>query len=123
MDKERILKDRRFAARLIFGVLTERIIVREALLKFPPDTKDLSLHAAYHALAHYEADEDFRLRDPLYKEEQDDFLTLVAQKLEKGEDLPDNIIRSYEKYYSDINPPREKGLKGLIKSLCKFLNV
>ena len=54
------------------------ICVREAMLAYPKDTEDESLIAAYHALIHYEADEDLRNRDPLYKEEQDDYIEFFS---------------------------------------------
>ena len=48
--------DRKFVGRLIFEVLTERKKVREAIKLFP-ETKDLSIECAYHALVHFEADD------------------------------------------------------------------
>ena len=91
--------DRAIVAALIRQVLISRLCVREAILQFPRDTEDKSIQAAYHALVHHEADEELRARDELYKEEQDDYLEFISQVLERGEDLPDNIIQSYEKYY------------------------
>jgi len=112
-----------FVSRLIYAVLTEQIPVREALLKFPVNDKDRGMMAVYHALIHYEADEDIRMVDKEYKEEQDDYLEFLAQLLEKGEDIPQNIIDEYSEYYTDLPLPDIKGFKGVIKSLCKFLNV
>lgn len=114
---------RKDVSRLIYRVLSETLIVREAILNFPKDVEDPTLKATYHALIHYEADEDFRRRDLAYKEEQNDYLEFIAETLQKGEALPKNLIKSYDKYYKDINTPNSENLKGLIKSLCKFLNV
>ncbi len=117
------VNDRLSVAALIRQVLIHRICVREAILSFPPDTEDKSVHAAYHALVHYEADEDLRNRDDLYREEQDDYLEFISNILERGEDLPDNIIKNYEKYYSCVNLPHEKNTRGFIKSFFKVLNI
>ena len=64
--------DREYAGKLLRLVRIGELSVRQAMLKYPRDTKDESLIAAYHALIHYEADEDLRARDLMYKEEQDD---------------------------------------------------
>ncbi len=115
--------DRRLVSRLIYRVLTESLSVREAILKFPKDVNDASLKTAYHALVHLEADEDLRRRDLLYRQEQDDYLEFIAQTLQKGEILPYNIIKEYEKYYEGISTPRSESMKGILKKLCRFLNV
>ena len=115
--------DRVLVADLIRQVLISRMCVREAILNFPRDTDDKSIHAAYHALVHYEADADLRKRDTLYKEEQDDYLEFISYILEKGEDLPENIINNYEKYYVCANIPHEKNAKGFLKSFLRFLNI
>ena len=116
-------EDRKYVSRLIYMVLVESLSVKNAVLKFPKDSGDLSIKAAYHALIHVEADEDFRRRDLVYKDEQNDYLEFIAQILQTGEPLPQNIITSYDKYYKNIGTPHSSGMKGLIKNLCKFLNV
>ncbi len=117
------MNDRVLVAELIRQVLISRMCVREAVLKFPRDTKDKSIHAAYHALVHYEADEDLRRRDELYREEQDDYLEFIFQVLERGGDLPENIINNYEKYYACANIPHEENAKGFFRGFWKFLNI
>ncbi len=117
------LQERFLAAELVRKSLIGYIPVREALLKFPPDTKDKSIQAAFHALVHLEADEDLRRRDILYKEEQDEYLEMISQILESGEDLPDNIIRNYEKYYKEPNIPHSNNAYGNIKRFFRFLNM
>ena len=89
-----VFEDRRFVAALIRQVLISRLCVREAILNFPKDTEDKSIQAAFHALVHYEADEDLRARDELYREEQDDYLEFISNLLERGEDVPENIIQN-----------------------------
>ncbi len=115
--------ERALVAELIRQVLISRVCVREAILRFPRDTEDKSIHAAYHALVHYEADEDLRKRDDIYREEQDDYLEFISQILEKGEDLPENIINNYENYYACANIPHEENAKGFLKSFFRFLNI
>ena len=116
-------EDRSVVASLIRQVLISRMCVREAILKFPRDTQDKSIHAAYHALIHYEADEDLRSRDDIYREEQDDYLEFISNVLDKGDDLPENIINNYEKYYVCANIPHEKNVKGFLKGFLRFLNT
>ena len=123
MIKKNYKEERKEVSRLIFRVLAENLCVREAILKFPKDIDDKTLITAYHALIHFEADEDLRKRDLAFKDEQDDYLEFIANVLQAGEDLPNNIIRSYEKYYKGANTPISAGMKGLLKNLCKFLNV
>ena len=57
------MTDRELVSRLIVLVVTGRMTVRDAILHFPKDTNDKNLMAAYHALIHYEADEDQRSKD------------------------------------------------------------
>lgn len=118
-----LFQERHLVAELVRKALLGYIPVREAILKFPPDSEDKSIQAAFHALVHLEADEDLRRRDLLYKDEQDDYLELIAQTLENGEDLPDNIIRNYEKYYKESNIPHAKNSGGVVKSFLRYLNI
>lgn len=123
MAKKNYKEERKIVSRLIYMVLAETLSARNAILKFPKDVNDPSIKAAYHAIVHREADEDFRMRDLNYKEEQDDYLEFVAQTLQDGNALPQNIIKSYDKYYKNAITPSSGNMKGLIKSLCRFLNV
>ena len=117
------MTERELVAELIRHVLIGQLNVREAILKFPKDTKDKSIYAAYHALVHYEADNDLRVRDEAYRDEQDDFLEYISQTLERNEDLPGNIIKNYEKYYETANIPHENNTKGFLQSFFRFLNI
>ena len=114
---------RKYIGDLIIAVLTDKIIVREAIKLFPHDVKDPSIKSAYHALVHREADEDLRRRDLMYKDEQDSYLEQVAQTLQKGNELPKNIIINYNKYYREIEINQTPFMKRFIKKLCKFMNV
>ncbi len=115
--------DRLIVARLLREVRIGARCVREAMMLYPKDTTDESLIAAYHALIHYEADEDIRHRDSLYKEEQDDYLEFLSYTLEKGEDLPANIIANYKQYYDSAPILHKNTLQGFFKGFWKSLNI
>jgi len=123
MGKNGYTEERKSVSRLIYMVLTETLSTRKAILRFPKDVNDSTIKTAYHALIHRESDEDFRRTNLDYKDEQDDYLEFIAQILQNGDALPKNLIESYNKYYKDANVPNSESMKGLIKSLCKFLNV
>ena len=108
---------------LIRKVLVGELTVQRALPLFPSQTQDRSIDAAFHALVHYEADEDLRSRDSLYKEEQDDYLTLIFQTLERGESLPDNIIRNYEKYYPTADIPMSDNFKSNVIRFWRYITL
>lgn len=114
---------RAHVSRLIMYVLTDRILVRNALLGFPPDIKDPSIQTAWHALCHRESDTELRLKDPLYAQEQDDYLEMIAFTLQNSDELPKNIINSYKKYHSAALIPHKKGLKGAWQQILTFLNI
>ena len=116
-------EDRVFVAKLLRSVRIGNCGVREALMQYPRDTDDESLIAVYHALIHYEADEDLRRRDALYREEQDDYIESLSYILEKGEDLPQNIIDNYKKYYDTVTILKKKDIRGFLKSFFKILNI
>lgn len=116
------LNNRKFVGRLVFSVITSRRTVREAIALFP-DSRDKNIECAYHALVHYEADEDIRYKDIEFREEQDDYLEFIAQTLSEGKELPRNIIADYEEYYKGIAKPWVKGIKGFLKEFLRFINT
>ena len=119
---EEVLNNRKFVGRLVYSVLTERRCVREALKLFP-DTQDKNIECAYHALVHFEADEDLRYKDIEYREEQNDYLEFIAETLASGKDLPRNIIAEYEDYYKGMATPWKNGLNGFFKEFLRFVNI
>lgn len=123
IDFEDVTSARKYIGRLIIAVLTDKIIVREAIKKFPKNVSDDSIKCAYHALVHREADEDFRRTDLLYRDEQDSYLEQVANVLQRGEQLPKNIIKNYNQYYREMKINHSVEFKKWIKRICKFLNV
>ena len=106
----------------MYSVLTERKCVREALKLFP-DTTDKNIECAYHALVHFEADEDLRYKDIEYREEQNDYLEFIAETLTAGKELPRNIIADYEDYYKGTASLWKGGLKGFLKEFKRFINI
>lgn len=123
IDTGNIQSARKYIGNLIIAVLTDKIIVREAIKKFPKNVKDSSIKCAYHALIHREADEDLRRTDLLYRDEQDSYLEQVARILQQGEQLPKNIIKNYNHYYREIEINHSIEFKTWLKRICKFLNV
>lgn len=116
------LNNRKFVGRLVYSVLTERRCVRDALKLFP-DSRDKNIECAYHALVHYEADEDLRYRDIEYKEEQNDYLEFIAQTLSEGKELPRNIVADYEEYYKGTATLWKDGINGFVKEFLRFINI
>lgn len=112
---------RKKVSKLFFAVLTHKIPVRDALTRFPKDCEDRTLIAAWHALCHLEADEELRIRDKMYAEEQDEYIEYIAFTLEKGEALPMNIINSYTPYHNEALVSPSKSVKGIINKLKRFL--
>ena len=113
---------RKSVSNLFIAVLTKRLPVREALLNFPKECQDKTIIASWHALCHLEADEELRLKDPLYRKEQDEYIEFISFTLSKGEELPENIINAYSPYYSEaLTPLTNKNSKGIFQQLKRFL--
>lgn len=117
------MNDRNYVANLIIAVVTGQMLVREAILRFPKESQDVNIITAYHALVHFEADEDFRAKDAEYRDEQNNYLIMIAEILNNNKDLPKNIIKEYEPYYPIRRLPATSRFKTIIKALCKFLNI
>ena len=117
------VEERKYIANLIFDILTEKTIVREALLKFPKDLDDPSAIAAYHALIHLDADEELRKTDPLYKTEQDDYIIYIAETFQQGEPLPQNVIKEYQDFYDWAPSQFSLTKKGIWEKLKRFINL
>ena len=116
------LKDRKLVGRLIISVLTDQINVREAIKRFP-ETNDRNIECAYHALVHYEADEELRTKDIEYREAQDDYLETIAQILTNGKDLPKNIIDEYKPYYTGTAHLWNSSWHGVLKEFMRFIII
>lgn len=114
-------EQRKKVSKLFIAVLTQRLSVRDALARFPKDCEDKTIIAAWHALCHLEADEDIRKKDEMFRKEQDEYIEFIAFTLQKGEELPSNIINSYLPYHGEALVSPSKSLKGVINKLKKFL--
>ncbi|MGM9994370.1 MAG: hypothetical protein ACI37R_06545 [Candidatus Avigastranaerophilus sp.] len=112
---------RKQVSELYISVLTKRLSVREALNAFPQDCDDKTIIAAWHALCHLEADEDIRAKDEMYKKEQDEYIDYIAYTLDKGEELPENIVNAYIPYHENALVADSTKLKGIIRNIKKFL--
>ena len=112
---------RKSVSKLFYAVLTKRLCVRDALSKFPKNCDDKTLIASWHALCHLEADEDIRAKDSMYKEVQDEYIEYIADTLEKGQELPENIIKEYYPYHQEALISDSKTPKGIWNKLRKFL--
>lgn len=116
-------KDRQYVGHIIINVLTERIKVKDALLLFPKDCHDESVQTAWHALCHFEADEDISSKDKLFLQEQLEYLEFIAFTFKDGKELPQNIIDSYKQYHEEALIPHRSGLDGIVKKLFKNINT
>ena len=116
-------QERKYVSGLIFDVLKEKLIVREALLKFPKDIDDPSMVAAYHALIHLEADEDLRAKDNLYRQEQDDYILFIAETFGRGEELPKNVIKEYTDFYEWAPSQFSNTKEGMWDKLKRNINI
>ncbi len=123
IDLEVIVESRKFVSKIILEALTEKCCVRDALLKFPPESTDPSIQTAWKALCYLEADEDIRKKDKDYAQEQNDYIEMIAFTLQKGDELPKNIINAYTPYKTNALIPHSSGIKGVISKLTKFLNI
>ena len=114
-------EQRKEVAKILSYVLSGRLSVREAILDFPKTCDDGTIIACKHALCHLEADEDIRVRDALYEQEQDKYLEFIQETLERGDELPANIINSYIRYYPDGSLSEEDSAKGIWHKLKRFI--
>ena len=114
--------EKKQVAELIFKVLAGELCVREALEQFPCQINDDSLQCAWHALVHFEADEDFRKKDIEYAQEQDNYLQSLAFMLQNCEPLPKNVIEEYNKYHDPAIKSETKNFLSKIKSVFRFIS-
>lgn len=112
---------RKKVAKLFYAVLTKKMPVREALIRFPRNCDDKTLIASWHALCHFEADEDLRAKDALYKEVQDNYIEFIARTLQEGNELPENIINPYIEFYGEELISDSKTPQGIWHKLKRFI--
>ncbi len=115
--------ERKLAAEAVFSVMTEKLTVREALLSFPKNCDDPSVGAAWHALLHFEADEDISRFDDAFKTLQIEFLEEVHNILAAGRELPQNLIVGYNKYHDGVDTTQIEGREYFWHEMRKNINL
>lgn len=118
-----VVELRKKTAKLLIDVVLGKISVLQALKSFPDNSSDLSVNTCFHILVHYEADEELRNKDKLYKETQDEFVVSVAETLLKGESLPVNIIDEYKVFYESDLIYKKNSKENIIKRLRRIINL
>lgn len=123
-DKQQILKikARETTGNLLYSVISNTITPFEATKFFPKNVEDVSLKIAWHALIHYDADEEMRLENPEYAQEQIKYIELLAKILVEGKELPENILQEYEGLYIDTVLPKNYNWLGKLKAFFRFTN-
>jgi hypothetical protein len=113
-----------FVSHLIKKLIVGEITTLFALSNFPKDyEEDESLDACFLAIAHFEADEDLRNRNAEYKETQDEYMMMLAEILDSGENLPANIIQEYKNYYKKAPVYKDDTINNVKKRLMETLNL
>lgn len=122
-SKKILIKTAREAiGKLFYSMISGVISPRDAIKYFPKNVEDISIKIAWHALLHYDADEDIRHNDAMYAQEQIAYIELLASILSKGEELPQNILQEYEELYKDTILPKKYNWWGNLRSLFRFLD-
>ena len=118
-----MIEQRKKVSDLIYKVLIGHCDVQTAIREFPPHERDYSLVAAWHALIHYDADEDLRAKDQIYADLQNENLEFIAGELSKGADLPNNLIKEYIDFYDDTLATKKNSWKNLWGIFKRPLNL
>ena len=119
---DKILKRtaREAIGRLFYSVISGAIASKDAIKYFPKNVEDTSIKIAWHALLHYDADEDIRQKDADYAQEQIKYIEFLASILSEGNELPQNILDEYEELYKDTILPKKYNWWGKLRSLFRF---
>lgn len=121
--QEKLHKTAREAIGKLFYSLIQGVVSPQDVIKyFPRNVEDVSIKIAWHALLHYDADEEIRLRDSEYAQEQIKYMELLASILTKGEELPENMLEEYEALYKDTVLPKHYNWWGNLRSFFRFLD-
>ena len=123
VDKDKLIKTAREAVGKLFYSMIEGVVTsRKVIDYFPRNVEDDSIKIAWHALLHYDADEEMRIQDAEYAQEQIKYIEFLAGILSKGEELPQNLLDEYEELYKDTTLPKRYNWWGTLRSLLRFLN-
>ena len=120
-DNELIIAARKFVGILLYDIISRKIPPFEAIQKFPKDIEDSSVKIAWHAIIHFDADEDIRKQDNLHAQEQMSYLESLGKILLEGHPLPENILTEYENLYQETILPKRVTFKEYLKSIFRFI--
>ncbi len=123
IDKQKILnqKAREATGKILYSLISGAILPADAIKYFPKNIEDTSVKIAWHALLHFDADEEIRQKDSDYAQEQLKYLELLSKILSQGKELPSNMLEEYENLYIDTIMPKRYDFWGTIKALFRFL--
>lgn len=121
--KKDFTKDRKLVAEIIMDVLVGKISVREGILKFPKNCSDEGVDVAWHALVHFEADEDIARVDDVFRDVQIDFLEGLYNILIEGHELPKNLIAGYNKYHKGVDTCQCSGREYFWHEMKKNISI
>ena len=120
-DNELTITARKLVGILLYDIISNKITPFDAVQKFPKDIDDISIKIAWHAIIHYDSDEDIRKNDNLYAQEQIKYLEGLGKILLQGDPLPENILKEYENIYEETILPKRPSIKEYIKSIFRFI--
>ena len=120
--KQMEIKAREATGQILFSVISGALTPLEATKYFPKNSEDISIKIAWHALLHYDADEEIRLKDADYAQEQIKYIELIAKILLQGNELPQNMLKDYEDLYIDTVMPKRYDFFGKLKAFFRFIN-
>lgn len=123
-DNKKILdqKAREATGKILYSLISGAISPTDAIKYFPRNIEDTSVKIAWHALLHFDADEEIRQKDSEYAQEQIKYIELLAKILSQGKKLPENMLEDYENLYIDTVMPKKYDFWGTIKALFRFLS-
>lgn len=94
MDKDKIelVNARKIAGEILQQILDKSISLKEAREKWPSYKGDISLDSAFHALYHFEDDEDIRFKDQKYTDWQIGQIKRIIESFKSGGPLEKDLI-------------------------------
>ena len=115
-------KARENTGKLLYMLIEGSISAFEATKYFPKNVDDISLKIAWHAMLHYDADEEIRIKNPDYAQEQILHIENLAKILSKGDELPQNMLDDYEEIYKTTVLPKNYNWLGKLKAFFRLIN-
>ena len=116
------IKEREATGKILYSIISGVLTPFEATKYFPKNSEDISVKIAWHTLLHYDADEEIRLKDPEFAQEQLKYIETLAKILSDGNELPHNMLKDYEDLYIDTVMPKRYNFLGKIKAFFRFTN-